>query len=113
MEYDAVLRDYYVQKKKEENQFKELRLAEMRAGNNAKGLQKYISRLRKPKTFGSTLMEAGGSGPIGDGEMRSQDSDMRHLLSFLFDVTKLDENQLILQQMRWVDHLGLLYEKTS
>ena len=58
-------------------------------------------------------MEAGGSGPIGDGELRSQDSDIRHLLSFFFDVVKLDESQMILQQMRWVDHLGLLNEKTS
>jgi hypothetical protein len=48
-------------------------------------------KINRPYTYGSTLMEVGGCGPIGDEGHRNTESDCRHMLAFLFDLAKSQE----------------------
>lgn len=69
------------------------------------------SKVLKPRTMAGTLLEVGGSGPYGDEEPRSPESDTRHLLAFLWDLCGVEECQRVFIETRWSEGLGLIVSK--
>lgn len=67
--------------------------------------------MQKPRTLAGTLLEVGGSGPYGDADPRSPESDTRHLLAFLWDLCGLEECQRVFIETRWSEGLGLILSK--
>jgi len=70
-----------------------------------------LTELKRPKSFGSTYLEVGGSHPFNNEDLKSTDQAVRHLLVFLFDVAESKTCHQIVLETNWRDQLGLLYEK--
>ena len=67
--------------------------------------------MQKPRTLASTLLEVGGSGPYGDEEPKSPESDTRHLLAFLWGLCGWKDCQQVFIETRWSEGLGLIVSK--
>ena len=66
-------------------------------------------RVSRPNTLDSTALEVGGSVPVLGAEIRSADSDMRHLVSFLVDVSDYDQCHKFFMETRWSDSFQILF----
>lgn len=110
VEYDAELRRYYLQRQQTDKSAKEAMAAAEKRGEYA---GQYVNpvQIQRPQSYEGQKLEIGGTGAVFDGLFRSIDSDMRHLLAFLNDLSVTMQCKEYVIESVWDNQLGLLLNK--